>query len=114
MRSTIINVTKYFLYFVIGLTNIFEFITLGTCYKTITNVFVSVVPVGVPQVSVNKSGLENGRALIADCHAPSSYPACNITFFVNDEKVNLINKNILYRCLSIGSVAQKEKLIILI
>ncbi|XP_030762528.1 uncharacterized protein LOC115887281 [Sitophilus oryzae] len=48
---------------------------------------VAVVPVGVPLVTVDKSGLEHGRPLIATCHAPPSHPAANITFFVNDEKV---------------------------
>lgn len=77
-------------------------IAIRTGYKTITNMFVSVVPVGVPQVSVNKSGLENGRALIADCHAPSSYPACNVTFFVNDEKVSFVKdtRKIVYWIIS--------------
>ncbi|KAH0999405.1 hypothetical protein HUJ05_013344 [Dendroctonus ponderosae] len=46
-----------------------------------------VVPAGVPLVTVDKTGLEQGRPLIADCHAPPSHPAANITFFVNDEKV---------------------------
>ncbi|CAG9764527.1 unnamed protein product [Ceutorhynchus assimilis] len=45
-----------------------------------------VVPAGVPLVMVDKTGLEHGRPLIADCHAPPSHPAANITFFVNDEK----------------------------
>lgn len=49
----------------------------------------SVVPVGVPTVSVDKAGLEHGRPLIADCHAPPSYPATNITLYVNDERVSL-------------------------
>ncbi|CAH1126295.1 unnamed protein product [Ceutorhynchus assimilis] len=48
---------------------------------------VAVVPAGVPLVTVDKTGLEHGRPLIADCHAPPSHPAANITFFVNDEKV---------------------------
>ncbi|XP_056645045.1 uncharacterized protein LOC130450598 [Diorhabda sublineata] len=48
---------------------------------------VAVVPVGVPTVSVDKAGLEHGRPLIADCHAPPSYPATNITLYVNDERV---------------------------
>uniref|UniRef100_A0AAR5P6H8 Ig-like domain-containing protein n=1 Tax=Dendroctonus ponderosae TaxID=77166 RepID=A0AAR5P6H8_DENPD len=48
---------------------------------------VVVVPAGVPLVTVDKTGLEQGRPLIADCHAPPSHPAANITFFVNDEKV---------------------------
>ncbi|KAL1502012.1 hypothetical protein ABEB36_007225 [Hypothenemus hampei] len=48
---------------------------------------VAVVPVGVPLVLVDKSGLEQGRPLIATCHAPPSHPAGNVTFFVNDEKV---------------------------
>uniref|UniRef100_A0AAR5P519 Ig-like domain-containing protein n=3 Tax=Dendroctonus ponderosae TaxID=77166 RepID=A0AAR5P519_DENPD len=48
---------------------------------------VAVAPVGIPMVLVDKTGLDHGRPLIADCHAPPSHPAANITFFVNDEKV---------------------------
>ncbi|XP_074037290.1 uncharacterized protein [Leptinotarsa decemlineata] len=48
---------------------------------------VAVVPVGVPIVTVDRAGLEHGRPLIADCHAPPSYPAANITLYVNDERV---------------------------
>ncbi|XP_050312264.1 uncharacterized protein LOC126747570 [Anthonomus grandis grandis] len=48
---------------------------------------VAVVPVGIPLVTVDKTGLEHGRPLIADCHVPPSHPASNVTFFVNDEKV---------------------------
>ncbi|CAH1960110.1 unnamed protein product [Acanthoscelides obtectus] len=48
---------------------------------------VVVVPVGVPIVIVDKAGLEHGRPLIADCHAPPSFPASNITLYVNDERV---------------------------
>ncbi|KAG5889866.1 hypothetical protein JTB14_003597 [Gonioctena quinquepunctata] len=48
---------------------------------------VVVVPVGVPIVTVDRAGLEHGRPLIADCHAPPSFPAANITLYVNDERV---------------------------
>lgn len=47
----------------------------------------AVVPAGVPLVIVDKTGLDQGRPLIAECHAPPSHPPANITFFVNDEKV---------------------------
>ncbi|XP_066249284.1 uncharacterized protein [Euwallacea similis] len=52
-----------------------------------TTMTVAVVPAGVPHVKIDKSGLDHGRPLIADCEAPSSSPASNVTFFVNDEKV---------------------------
>ncbi|XP_049826288.1 uncharacterized protein LOC126266430 [Aethina tumida] len=48
---------------------------------------VAVVPVGVPNVTVDKAGLEHGGPLIADCLAPPSFPAANLTWYVNDQKV---------------------------
>ncbi|XP_031340301.1 uncharacterized protein LOC116168514 [Photinus pyralis] len=46
-----------------------------------------VVPEGAPVVSVDRGGLERGGPLIADCAAPPSSPAPNITWYVNDQRV---------------------------
>ncbi|XP_018328873.1 uncharacterized protein LOC108739465 isoform X2 [Agrilus planipennis] len=48
---------------------------------------VAVVPNGAPVVRVDKSKLEQGGPLIAECTAPPAYPAPNLTWFVNDQKV---------------------------
>lgn len=50
--------------------------------------FVSVVPDGVPTIAVNRDGLDRGGPLIADCSAPPAFPAPNLTWFVNDQRVS--------------------------
>lgn len=49
---------------------------------------VAVVPDGMPVVTFDKTGLEHGGPLIADCHSPPSYPATNLTWYVNEQKVS--------------------------
>ncbi|XP_071053933.1 uncharacterized protein [Onthophagus taurus] len=48
---------------------------------------VAVVPDGVPNVAVDRAGLERGGPLIAECIAPPAYPSPNLTWYVNDQRV---------------------------
>lgn len=48
---------------------------------------VAVVPDGVPVVTVERAGLEHGGPLIAACRSPPSFPAANLTWYVNDQRV---------------------------
>ncbi|XP_044747313.1 uncharacterized protein LOC123308630 isoform X2 [Coccinella septempunctata] len=48
---------------------------------------IAVVPDGVPVITVDKSSLEQGGPLISECSAPASFPALNLTWYVNDQKV---------------------------
>lgn len=46
------------------------------------------MPDGVPTVTVNRDGLDRGGPLIADCSAPAAFPAPNLTWYVNDQRVS--------------------------
>lgn len=54
----------------------------------LSKLFVTVVPDGIPVVTVDRAGLEHGGPLIADCSSPASYPAANLTWYVNDQRVS--------------------------
>ncbi|KAL3288852.1 hypothetical protein HHI36_003299 [Cryptolaemus montrouzieri] len=50
-------------------------------------VYQNLVPDGVPVITLDKSSLEQGGPLITDCSAPASFPALNLTWYVNDQRV---------------------------
>ncbi|KAK9876192.1 hypothetical protein WA026_011313 [Henosepilachna vigintioctopunctata] len=64
-------------------THKMQFLTMTT---KIFSTF-SMVPDGVPVITVDKSSLEQGGPLISDCSAPASFPALNLTWYVNDQRV---------------------------
>ncbi|XP_044740030.1 uncharacterized protein LOC123301359 [Chrysoperla carnea] len=45
------------------------------------------IPNGIPVVTVDRLRFAQGGPLIADCTAPPSSPATNLTWFVNDQRV---------------------------
>lgn len=46
------------------------------------------MPDGVPTIAVNRDGLDRGGPLIVDCSAPPAFPAPNLTWYVNDQRVS--------------------------
>lgn len=49
---------------------------------------VSEPPNGVPVVTVDRARYDSGGPLIAECTAPPSAPAANLTWYVNDQRVS--------------------------
>lgn len=49
---------------------------------------IAVVPDGVPVITVDKSSLEQGGPLVSECSAPASFPALNLTWYVNDQRID--------------------------
>lgn len=50
--------------------------------------FVTDIPDGIPVITVDRLKFAQGGPLIADCIAPPSSPAANLTWFVNDQRVS--------------------------
>lgn len=50
--------------------------------------FLSDVPQEDPTLKITAQKIAPGEMIKAECRSPKSYPAMNITWFINDEEVS--------------------------